>query len=147
MLTCEPSSTNNAAVPRRQVVVPRFGKWVSMLRRFSGLNQTELAREARLKIDQVRAIERGENVGMIYVQAVISTLRRIGADRAEPRMLAALDHEAFAAMVLDAPHAKLPPIKAAKEASAAPSTLGTFRGGIRRPGEKTTEARRLKIRR
>lgn len=84
-----------------------------MLRRFSGLDQERLAVDAGVRVDQVRAIERGENVGVMYIQAIIASLRATAKRENKEKVLRALDHEAFDAMRLDAPDVRLPDMKAA----------------------------------
>lgn len=93
----------NDAVERRGSVAPRFGAWIKLLRKFAHTDQQPLAERAQIPVGQVRAIEHGENVGIAYIQAVISALHGIAAEHEEfVKLKRALDHEAFRDMVSDA---------------------------------------------
>jgi transcriptional regulator with XRE-family HTH domain len=65
-----PKRRRDAGEPRFQM----FGSVVAALRRKAGLDQRELARRVGVSVDQVGRIERGENVGLWYVAAVVAVL-------------------------------------------------------------------------
>lgn len=53
---------------------PAFGSWIAVLRKTADLDQDGLADAAKISTDQVGRLERGENIGLWYVAAVMSVL-------------------------------------------------------------------------
>lgn len=86
---------------RRDIVAPRFGAWIKLLRKFGAMDQKKLAEQSRISIGQVRAMERGENIGISYIQAVITALSERADGNKFVKLSCALDHEIFRQMVLD----------------------------------------------
>lgn len=73
---------------------PMFGTWLSGLRKGRRLEQQDLANKAGVSIDQVSRLERGENVGVWYVGAVLSALN-------EMKSLAGDEHGLIASLTHD----------------------------------------------
>ena len=67
------------------------------------MDQEPLAERAKIPVGQVRAMERGENIGIVYIQAVINALSAVATEREEcVKLRRALEHEAFRDMAADA---------------------------------------------
>lgn len=86
---------------RRARVAPRFGAWIKLLRGFAKMEQQLVAERACIPIGQIRALERGENVGVSYVQAVIAVFFGRTTEGEFSKLAGALDHELFRQMAVD----------------------------------------------
>lgn len=73
-----------------------------MVRKFAKMQQEELAESACIPVGQVRAMERGENVGITYIQAVVAVfIARSGEKKKYPKLAPAVEHELFRQMAID----------------------------------------------
>jgi transcriptional regulator with XRE-family HTH domain len=89
----------NAAV--EDFAATQFADWIRRLRRTTKLRQHELAANAGVSLDQVRRLEQGENVGLWYLEAILSTLAETPGRSGYGPPSDKLNHPALSLLVQD----------------------------------------------